>query len=124
MWVCLNEAFISIVEDRDDSTMLMVRARVKGHLEKLFGQKVVETPDADYRFRCRVPRGDVANILSARVYNIKYDNFKNSVKDDKLHHAYSGFWGIMYRLQDSYLPRKVAKKIGNVWKRVVPKEVA
>ena len=113
MWICLNDAFVSIVEDRDDSNYLICRARVKGHLEKVFSQTVKETPEGDYRYRVRVPRGDVANIMLGRVMNIRYDNFKNSVKDDNLHGAYLDFWVVMRRLQEKLMPKKAPLKIAS-----------
>ena len=36
MWVFTNKGFFSIVEDRNDSTKLLVRSRIKGDLERVF----------------------------------------------------------------------------------------
>ena len=36
MWIQFNNAFLSIVENRDNKLELFVRARVKGDIEKIF----------------------------------------------------------------------------------------
>ena len=40
MWIQFNNAFLSIVENRDNKLELLVRARIKGDIEKIF-------PEAD-----------------------------------------------------------------------------
>ena len=37
--------------------------------------------------------------MAAEVDRVTYGNFKSSVEDDPLHHAYNAVWGVMYRLQ-------------------------
>jgi hypothetical protein len=53
MWIFLNNAFLSIVQDKDNMARFMVRARLRGDLERVFAHAtVIETPPpADYRFR-------------------------------------------------------------------------
>lgn len=100
MWVCLNDSFLSIVAHRDQPDMLCVRARVRGHIERVFPfADVQETPDGDYLFRAVINRQAVANAIASRAFSITYDNFKNSVPDRKLHDAYLDFWSIMCQLQ-------------------------
>lgn len=36
MWICLNDAFVSAVQDRNNPNRLCVRARKREHLERLF----------------------------------------------------------------------------------------
>jgi hypothetical protein len=101
MWICLNNAFFSIVDTNIAGDKLLVRARRKGDIERVFpGAKVTRTPGRDYLYRAPVSREDVALTIADQVRNITYDNFKNSVRDDKLHTAYSGFWHIMSRVQE------------------------
>lgn len=101
MWICLNNAFLSVVAHRDNPDLLLVRARVPGHIEAVFGKdyKVFTDPAADYFYRAEVPRTAVAQALAGRVEKIDYDNFKNSVKSRDLHDAYLEFWNVMFRLQ-------------------------
>lgn len=105
MWICLNNAYLSIVEPtctgEGMAPQLLVRARRPGDIERVFGSAVsVETKDGrDYMFRARVDRKQVADAISAQVLGIDYGNFKNSVKDEDLHDAYAGFWHLMARVQ-------------------------
>ena len=36
MWIVLNNSFLSIVKNRNNDDELLVRARVKGDIEKIF----------------------------------------------------------------------------------------
>lgn len=124
MWVFLNDAFFSIVDEKakqakfgvkpakrkiNDRDILVVRARRKGDIERVFSQhmklydrklEVTESAVTDYQFRARIPRGVVKEVMVAEVQRITYGNFKDSVAEDDLHHAYSSVWGVMYRLQE------------------------
>ena len=58
MWVCLNSAFLSIVQPSSSDPlakgdMPLVRARRRGDIERAFSDpvKVVEVPGRDYQFR-------------------------------------------------------------------------
>ncbi len=103
----LNDAMFSIVEDRDDSDLLLVRARRKGDIEMVFSvTNVVESDDSDYRFRIWLSRHDVKKVMANEIDRIDYDNFKNSVEDEELHDAYTKVWGVFYRIQLRKYPRK------------------
>jgi hypothetical protein len=102
MWVCLNKSFLSIVTPGSDpqSKQLLVRARVPGHIEAVFPDAVVEKrPERDYLFRALIDRELVAVTLSSEVWEINYNNFKNSVKNRPLHDAFARIWGVMASLQ-------------------------
>lgn len=102
MWVCLNRSFLSIVNQPDNKDVLLVRARRKGDIQKVFpGAKVKRTPERDYLYRAVIPRTEVARAIADEVVNINYGNFKASVRDNRLHDAYSSVWTIMSRLQPS-----------------------
>ena len=50
MWIVLNKSFLSIVKNRNNENQLLVRARVKGDIEKVFDEAdVFEDENADYR---------------------------------------------------------------------------
>lgn len=101
MWVCLSDAFLSIVEPEAASPVLRVRARRKGDIERVFpGAKVERTPGRDYLYRAHIDREIVAQVMADQVRGISYSNFKNSVRNNKLHDAFAGFWSIMARLQE------------------------
>ncbi len=100
MWIFLNDAFLSIVTDRN-SAKLLVRARLSGDIERVFpGAKVAEDMGTDYRFRAWIERETVADTLHHAVTDINYGNFKNSVQDHARHDAYFGVWNVMHRAQE------------------------
>lgn len=105
MWICLNNAFLSAIEDRYDNNYLMVRARIKKHLEDVFSNRLTEIfsiPNSDYAWRIRILKSDYADIISKKILEeITYDNFKNSVNDDLLHDWYYKIWYHGYILQSS-----------------------
>lgn len=102
MWICLNDAFFSIVSKGCARDELLVRARRKGDIEKLFPRaKVEKTPLADYAFRAIVGRDEVGRVLVGEVQRINYENFKDSVPDVPLHNAYSRVWSTLATLQAS-----------------------
>lgn len=101
MWICLNNAFFSIVDPDDGSGRLLVRARRKGDHERVFpGVKVERTPGRDYLYRALIDRELVAKTIAGQVRQVSYPNFKSSVRDRKLHDAYSSFWHTHARLQE------------------------
>jgi len=68
MWLCLNNAFLSIVKKDCPPGSLLVRARRPGDIERVFGTKVEVTrsTDSDYLLRSIVPIEEVELAL-ARV---------------------------------------------------------
>lgn len=118
MWICHNQAFLSIVHKDCSPDHLMVRARVKGHIEKIFPKaKVRQTLGNDYQFRAVVSRIDVANALAEIAFDIDYPNFKDSVANDALHGAYNRVWSAMSSLQE-YAPYSRVKRGKNSPKHV------
>jgi hypothetical protein len=100
MWIFTRNGFISIVEHREDSELLLVRARRHQHLKAILpGYQVHETPHADYRYRVEVEKEHLSKVLAEAVLNIEYDNFKNSIEDHWYHDACTGVWTVMHRIQ-------------------------
>lgn len=104
MWICLKSAFLSIVEPSaqgvNTGDMLLVRARRNGDIESVFpAAKVERRPERDYLFRALLPRQEVAAAIAEQVRGIDYPNFKNSVKNKRLHDAFARIWSIMAGLQ-------------------------
>ena len=118
MWLFTQYGFFSVVCGLDlshgtgtpDPEMLMVRARVRTHLEalqqrcpQLAATQIVDSAGTDYRFRIVVPKQvwvDVARDLAAEI---DYNNFKNrahvSAHDERYVDALHDVWGVMLRLQ-------------------------
>lgn len=104
MWICLTDSFLSIVHKDCADDELLVRARRRGDIERVFPHaKVVVNMNTDYMFRARVKRTDVADALMIQAATIDYPNFKNEVADDDLHNAYSSIWNVMFRLQNALM---------------------
>jgi len=102
MWICLNNAFLSIVSKGDDKSKLCVRARRREHITNVFpGETIINNEGTDYAFRAYIARDKVARVIADSIANINYDNFKNSTArtDHDLAHAYGQVWNVMYNLQ-------------------------
>lgn len=103
MWVLLNDCFFSIVKKDCGENEVLVRARRKGDLHKVWPRvDEIETTNSDYRFRAVIAIDDVAEALGNEVRRITYNNFKNSVRDDNLHSAYSRCWGALASVQPGW----------------------
>lgn len=100
MWIMLHDCFFSIVSKDCAPDELMVRARRRGDIEKLWPDaQVTEYTRSDYLFRAPINRADVITKISVEIDDIDYDNFKDQVADIKLHNAYLRVWHEMAMLQ-------------------------
>ncbi len=103
MWIQFNNSFLSIVLNRNNQKELLVRARVKGDIEKIFpSAKVFIDESADYKFRAFLPKSDVVEKIMGKVLEINYDNFKNSIlnNDHERKKIYSNIWFELKKLQN------------------------
>lgn len=101
MWIFLPESFISVVQKPGDTDTLTVRARIHGDIESVFPEAYVEADKGtDYKYRARVSRQAVAQVLHDQVMNLNWDNFKGAVKDRKRHDAYMNVWRAIYAVQN------------------------
>ena len=107
MWVFTKTGFISIVQHREQVDLMIVRARCAVHLQSLFpGTEVLETKNADYRFRAFVHRDVVKNVLTAAIDALDYSNFKDSIADAQYHDAAMRVWEVMHVIQHGSNPYK------------------
>lgn len=101
MWIFLPNSFLSVVQKPGDTDTLTVRARIQGDIEALFPQAKVElNKGTDYKYRARVPRQAVAQVLHDQVMGLNWGNFKGAVKNRKRHDAYMNVWSAMHAAQD------------------------
>ena len=101
MWIQFNNAFLSIVINRDNKSELLVRARVKGDIEAIFPDAdVFEDNNADYKYRAFIAKAKVAAKMMFKMTEINYDNFKNSVKEIERKTAYGNVWVELRKLQN------------------------
>lgn len=110
MWIVLNNAYLSIVKPRGAGEALLVRARIKGDIERVFPKaEVQETTQRDYRFRAMIAPARVAQALADAVMGIDYPNFKGSVHETLRHDAYMRIWSTMYGVQNTLQGRTIAQ---------------
>lgn len=121
MWLFLSNSFLSIVAHPKKSDILIVRARVKGDIEKVFPHAKVEDTMRkrknkrtyyDYGFRAEIPKKDVTIAISCQIEGITYNNFKESVsfKEPRpvlnRHQTYIRVWAAMANWQDDLMHEK------------------
>ena len=100
MWICFNDGFVSAVEHRDSSDLMMIRARRRDVLQSLFpNEHVIEGGSTDYQYRVVVSKAVFGDVVSKRISEISYPNFKDSVEDHGLHELYEKFWSLHRRYQ-------------------------
>src|SRR5215213_6439096 len=101
MWLCFNNAFVSVVADAN-SNLLMVRARRREHLQNLFNDEVpiLIGTGTDYKYRVIVDRVTLCEVVQKVLTSLRYTSFKQSVTDQALHDLYSNFWSLHYGIQE------------------------
>jgi hypothetical protein len=122
MWIFTKHGFFSTVCARQgngrhrqpvDPERMMVRARVRSHLESLKQRfadligdfEIQESTGTDYAFRLFVPKAAWMQVLSALGDEIDYDNFKSEVARHlgpagvHYEHALHDVWSVMHELQ-------------------------
>lgn len=102
MWIFTSQAFLSIVNDRNNPGRRLVRARCEGDIEAVFPDaEVFQDPGADYRYRAFLPAAVVETRLAEYVQAMDYTNFKNSIPPGKedYHKACNWVWTLMQGMQ-------------------------
>lgn len=122
MWLFTKYGFFSAVCARQgdgrhsqpvDPTRIMVRARLKPHLEALKERfpehlancKIMEFPGSDYAFRIFVTKTNWSVVLVGLNEELDYDNFKSEVArfqgqdGESYEHALHDVWSVMNQLQ-------------------------
>jgi len=103
MWLFGKKGFFSIVQHKDDPKALIVRARVKGDIEKYWPDATIErNEEFDYLYRANLPREKVAPAISQMAKDIDYTNFKASIADKRRSHWYFHVWDTMCRMQEAF----------------------
>ena len=128
MWLFTKHGFFSVVCARQgdsrqrqpiDTTRLMVRARVRGHLEALkkrwpdqLGACDIRTSaGTDYAFRMFVDKPAWSRVLSELALETDYDNFKAEVAryqgraGGRYERSLHEVWSVMHELQGSRTSR-------------------
>ena len=103
MWILMNNSYLSIVKNTKRKDSLLVRARIKGDIERIFPKaKVFTGLGTDYEYRAFLPKWVVSKAIKKSLERIDYDNFKNSIplEDTVRHDIYCNVWGVLLRFQD------------------------
>jgi hypothetical protein len=123
MWLFTKHGFFSAVCARQgdgrhgqpvDPDRIMVRARVRGHLEALkngfpglLGEcDVQKTAGTDYAYRLFVQKTAWMQVLAGLAEETDYDNFKSEVARHQGHggaayeHSLHEVWSMMHKLQE------------------------
>lgn len=82
MWIFTNDAYVSIVQHRDDPDTLLVRGRFRGDAARFLGlpqHHEIELTTADYRWRVVTSRATVEKAMLRAVRRVSYPNFKDSI---------------------------------------------
>ena len=122
MWIFTRYGFYSAVCARQgdggrgqpvDKDRIMVRARVRSHLEALMGRysdllsdiEIKEFPGTDYAYRVFLPKTVWSHVVAELSNELDYDNFKSEVARHQgsdgaaYEHSLHDVWSVMYRLQ-------------------------
>lgn len=113
MWLFTNIGFFSVVEKPYDieQGLITIRSRVRLDLEVLKTlylpsmTEVIESADADYKFRSRVKKVDLAEAMPELIMNINYENFKDEIFEVHGHERatlYGKIWGQAYEMQSQH----------------------
>ena len=125
MWIFCKDGFVSVVQDWNNSTSVVVRGRNRDDLlnvakaMKINPKTVQTTPLNDYRYRFSATKRQWADYIYQCSIDIDYINFKGRVheKIDPLRNdAYMKCWGAMGEYQDQ-LVDKILKKAAKTAKR-------
>ena len=122
MWIFTRYGFFSAVCAKQgdgkqgkpiDTDRIMVRARVRGHLEAMMKRfpdllgpcEIREFPRADYAFRIFIDKRVWSAVLSSLAEDTDYDNFKSEVARHQgrpgaaYERSLHDVWSVMFRLQ-------------------------
>jgi len=101
MWIFLGNSMLSIVDKGGDGSTLLVRARRREDIKRVFPKaKVQAGGGTDYPFRARIDREAVAQQVAEAVRDIRYANFKATVAEDDRHAAYLRVWADMAAFEE------------------------
>jgi len=88
MLLFTKNSFVSVVQHRDAPHLLLVRARRKADLIRLFPAMkgaVTTNAQADYKYRLMVSKDDLKEVMAKYISaSLAYDNFKAAQERDSL----------------------------------------
>ena len=112
MWLFTKNSFISVVQHRQQPDNVLVRARVRKHLEKLFphrGKEIYADSSADYKYRLLISKRELSEVVSDYILcGLDYDNFKAAQgRDDPAWARFlSTVWAAGVKCADAFKKRE------------------
>ena len=79
MWLYTNQGHLSVVEDKNDRTRVVVRARNLDALAAFSDYSVYITPKADYKYRVNISKNHFEQWFINYVQTMNYTNFKDNL---------------------------------------------
>lgn len=123
MWLFFPNAMLSVVAHRDKPDTLLVRARLKGDIERIFpAAKATRTPRADYLYRAEVTREAMAARLALHADSMTYTNVKGAIPmgDRRRSNAMHDVWQVMFDAQYQAEPFRYADEAPDAEPEPVP----
>jgi hypothetical protein len=125
MWVFIPEGFFSIVQDKKNPKILIVRSRYVGDLERLVNayfpkqrqvlvESIREWAGTDYRYRLLMNREEVESVFGKAAASITYTNFKNEVTKQHGHARHDLYMKVWYIMSGA---QSVKKNQEDMWAR-------
>lgn len=104
MWLFSQRGFFSIVQHRDKPHILIVKARMRGDIEKYWPDAVIErNEDFDYLYRTELYRHQVEPVILKMVQDVNYASFKGSLEDKRRYIWHVQVWEILCLMQEAFL---------------------
>jgi hypothetical protein len=102
MWLFSQRGFYSIVQHKDHPDTFVVKARIKGDIEKYWPDAVIERNEAyDYLYRTSLPRDKVIPVITKIVSDINYSSYKGTLEDsERRREHYVNVWDILVNMQE------------------------
>lgn len=119
MWLFTETGFVSVVQDKQDTNKMVVRARDKKSLQPLmdaYGVKLVNLKNRDYPHRVFLTRKQFIDWLVESGETLDYDNYKTRVSKTRGYDFASPLhdvWATMLRLEDLGTPRFSKRGLGD-----------
>lgn len=110
MWLITTFGYFSIVQKNSDrqAGTLTIRGRIRGDLEQLRAKylpnlsEIESSGGADYPYRAKASRGDIAKAFAQAILDLSYSNFKAETALQLGHRredAYTEVWLALRKLQ-------------------------
>jgi hypothetical protein len=104
MWLFSQRGMFSVVQHRDDESILIVKARAKGDIEQYWPNAEIErNEEYDYLYRANLRRNEVAYVIEQMVKDINYTSYKGEMDDrPRRFPFYIRIWETLVDMQETF----------------------